>query len=85
MYYKTNHTDDFLEISAGGDMKRIEAGECISTMQPEGYNVYQLFASDLLQDISIYPWEDAEKYDLSGMTCYVLCEEYPSGRKRGSA
>lgn len=71
MYYKTNHTDDFLEISAGEDMKRIEAGECISTMQPEGYNVYQLFASDLLQDISIYPWEDAEKYDLSGMTCYV--------------
>lgn len=71
MYYKTNHTDDFLEISAGEDMKRIEAGECISTMQPEGYNVYQLFVSDLLQDISIYPWEDAEKYDLSGMTCYV--------------
>ena len=64
-------------------MKRIEAGECISTMQPEGYNVYQLFVSDLLQDISIYPWEDAEKYDLSGYD--LLCEEYPSGRKRGSA
>ena len=35
------------------------------------YTYIYFFVSDLLQDISIYPWEDAEKYDLSGMTCYV--------------
>ena len=70
-YFKTNHTENFLEISTNSKSKRLEYGECISTMEPEGYTTHRLNASSLMQNITIYPWGDAEPLDLSTVTYYV--------------
>lgn len=70
-YFKTNHTDSFLEISTNARSKQLERGECISTINPDGYTTHRLNASSLLQDITFYPWDDAEHLDLSTVTYYV--------------
>ena len=49
----------------------MENGECISTTDPVGYTIHRLNASSLMQDISFFPWADAEKYELSAATYYV--------------
>lgn len=70
-YFKTSHTADFLKISTSTGNDHLESGECISTINPAGYNVHRLNASALMQDISFYPLGDAEQYDLSAATYYV--------------
>lgn len=70
-YYKTNHTADFLKISISGGNSQLESGQCISTIEPAGYTVHRLNASALMQDISFYPWNDAEPCNLSAAAYFV--------------
>ena len=70
-YYKTNHTTDFLELSANADEIILANGECLSTTDQVGYMNRRLHTSSLMQDISFFPWSDAEQYDLSAGTYYV--------------
>ena len=70
-YFKTNHTTGFLDISTSAGNNQLENSECISTTVPVGYTTHRLNASSLMQDISFFPWADAEKYDLSAATYYV--------------
>lgn len=70
-YFKTSHTTDFLDVSTSAGNNQLEDSECISTTDPVGYTVYRLNTSALMQDISFFPWSDAEKYDLSAATYYV--------------
>lgn len=70
-YFKTNHTTDFLDVSISTGSNQLENGECISTTDPVGYTIHRLNASSLMQDISFFPWADAEKYELSAATYYV--------------
>lgn len=67
-YYKTNHTTDFLDLAA---QTVLESGECLSTTEPAGYTVRPLHVASLMQDISFFPWADAEQFDLSAGTYYV--------------
>ena len=50
-YYKTNHTADFLDLSAH---TVLESGECLSTTEPVGYTVLPLHVASLMQDISFF-------------------------------
>lgn len=70
-YYKTNHTTDFLKLSADTADFQLSQGECISTTAPTGYSISHLKVSSLMQDISFYTWEDAEQHELSAGTFYV--------------
>lgn len=70
-YFKTNHTTDFVDISTNPSHVQLNEGECISTITPDGYKVYQLNTASLMQDITFYPISDAEQYDLSAATFYV--------------
>lgn len=70
-YYKTDLTEDFLDISTDAGSIRLEGSACISTKDQAGFPVSRLYASPVLQDISIFPWEQAEQYDLSAGTYYV--------------
>lgn len=74
-YYKTNHTTDFLNIATNASTIQLNEGECISTTIPNGYTVYRLNTSSLMQNISFYPWADAAQYDLSTGTYYVKMGE----------
>lgn len=67
-YYKTNHTADFLDLSAH---TVLESGECLSTTEPVGYTVLPLHVASLMQDISFFPWADAGQFDLTAGTYYV--------------
>lgn len=60
-YFKTNHTTDFLDVSTNTGSNQLDNGECISTTDPVGYTIHRLNASSLMQDISFFPWADAEK------------------------
>lgn len=70
-YYKTNHTKDFLKVSTDAGDIVMDRNECISTKNQEGYKTCQLNIPAILQDISFYSWEQAEKYDLSAGTYFV--------------
>lgn len=74
-YFKTNHTTGFLDISTSVGNNQLENSECISTTVPVGYTTHRLNASSLMQDISFFPWADAEKYDLSAATYYVKMDQ----------
>lgn len=70
-YYKTNHTVDFLDFLSDTDVAVLESGECLSTTEPIGYTVHRLQVSSLMQDITFFPWPEAEQFDLSAGTYYV--------------
>lgn len=78
IYFKTNHTNDFIDGDSSKADFQIDKQECISTLNPIGYKVYPLYVSSVFQDISFYDWSDAIKYDLSSCTYYVktdVCNE----------
>ena len=74
-YCKTNLTEDFLDISTNAGSIRLEVSACISTKDQAGFTVSRLYASPILQDISIFAWEQAEQYDLSAGTYCVRVEQ----------
>lgn len=74
-YFKTNHTENFLKISTSAAKNQLKNGECISTLEPVGYKAYRLNVASLMQDITFYPWADAEYLDLSAVTYYVKKEQ----------
>lgn len=78
IYFKTNHTNNFIHGASLKSDFQISEEECISTLTPMGYEVYPLYVSSVFQDISFYNWADAAKYDLSSCTYYVkndVCSE----------
>lgn len=74
-YYKTSHTENFVELLSGIDGKPLKQGECQSTTNPDGYMVYHLNVPSLLQDVSFFPWSDAKPFNLNEGTYYVKIEE----------
>lgn len=70
-YFKTNHTERFLNISTNAKSNKLAAGECISTIKQEGYKTFRLNASSLMQNITFYPWDEADTCDLSSSTYFV--------------
>ena len=80
-YFKTSHTTDFLDVSTSTGSNQLENGECISTTTPVGYTIHRLNASSLMQDISFFPWADAEKYGLSAATYYVKTGTFPANSR----
>ena len=53
-YYKTNHTDDFIDIKSDSDNGIILSdNESIATVDQEGYITYRLALPALSQDIAI--------------------------------
>lgn len=71
IYFKTNNTENFLSIGGQYDNSPLSDKECLSTINPEGYSVYKLKISSMLQDVSFYNWNKAASYDLSTSTYYV--------------
>lgn len=70
-YYKTNHTEDFIEIASSSDDFRVNETESISTCEQKKYKTSDLLVSSVFQDISFYNWHKAETYDLSSCTYYI--------------
>lgn len=70
-YYKTNHTEDFIDAQIGKDDFILSEGESISTKQQEGYETYDLYVSNILQDITFFSLDEANIYDLSNATFYA--------------
>ena len=74
LYYRTNHTTDFVSTGNRNDNKLLGATQCISTTEPEGYTVYRLKAASTFQDISFFSLEKAAAYDLSSCAYYVASD-----------
>lgn len=71
-YYKTNHTDDFIDIKSDSDNGIILSdNESIATVDQEGYITYRLALPALSQDIAIFDWYELKGADLLSGIYYV--------------
>lgn len=71
-YYKTNNSNDFLDISVEGNSLLLEDKDCISTAREvKGYNVIHLYMTTQAGDTSIYSLDEAEDFDLSSGEYYL--------------
>lgn len=68
-YYKTNNTNDFLDIKTSNDSIKLDINENISNDYNNASSV--LYSSNLFQIISVYDLSKATKYDLSKAIYYV--------------
>ena len=71
LYYKTNFTEDFIRADSEKGTMTVEPGECISTMQHDGYTNYQLKVPNTNGDMTFLPLSDAARHPLSQNIFYV--------------
>ncbi len=74
-YFKTNHTEDFLDVDTSSGSIAVDSDSCISTREYTEYQTAVLRISALTQDISFFEWEQAEQYDLNTANYYVKAEQ----------
>lgn len=81
LYYKTNFTDNFIHADSEKGTMRVEADECISTKQHEGYTNYQLKVPDTNGDMTFLSFAHAAKHPLSQNMFYVNSPSLDSAAK----
>ena len=70
-YFKTGNTENFISLSGKYTNISLDSTAAVSTTRPDGYTIYHLNVSDMLQDITFYRWNNAAVYDLSSGTYYI--------------
>lgn len=70
--YKTNNTDDFLNINLQGESQKLAKNQCISTLpKVDGYEVIPLYISTFVRNTTVYPIENCDYTCLAVNTIIV--------------
>lgn len=77
-YYKTNHSDTFLDVKTETGTCIVLSGECFSTTPLEDVTCHDLYIPSLLQDIAIFNWKEAANLDLSRGVFYIRTDSADS-------
>ncbi|HCU57986.1 MAG TPA: hypothetical protein DF984_07190 [Anaerolineaceae bacterium] len=72
VYFKTNHTTDFISIPVMVELVLPQQGSCSATSDLDLCSGSQLKLPDKYQSISFHNWYDAEAYDLSKANYLVM-------------
>lgn len=64
--YKTNNTNDFMNINTANNIQQISDNQCISTISSiEGYQVVPLYISSFVRDTTIYTFDKCVNHRIS--------------------
>ena len=73
--YKTNNTDDFLNLDIYGESQKLSDKQCISTLsQVKGYTVIPLNISNFQYDTTVYPLTESNYSSVDSTTFKVSSE-----------
>lgn len=73
--YKTNNTNDFMNINTDNNIQQISKNECISTLPSvKGYKVIPLYISTFLRNTTIYTFDKCVNNKLSE-TSFIIKED----------
>lgn len=75
VYFKTNHTTDFIAIPAMVEAVLPQQGECSATADLDLCSGAPLKLPDNYQSISFHNWYDADEYDLSKANYLVMTSQ----------
>lgn len=73
--YKTNNTDDFMNLDIYGESQKLSDKQCISTLsQVKGYTVIPLNISNFQYDTTVYPLTESNYSSVDSTTFKVSSE-----------